>query len=175
MNARKVSIKTERLLIRSLEDKDAENYSRLGVEYYSTGKINTPKKARAYFKKVRKSKDEFTFGIFLKEDNRMIGTIDLDHMRWFDFKAGEVSYRIHELHRGNGYATEAVKGLVGYCFNKMRLHKVYADTDPDNRSSQNVLEKCGFKLEGRIRDRRMIKGKWIDELDYGLLRREWNK
>ena len=33
----------------------------------------------------------------------------------------------------------------------------------------------GFKLEGVIRDRRKINGKWTDELDYGLFKSEWKK
>ena len=57
----------------------------------------------------------------------------------------------------------------------MKYRKIYADTNQYNIVSQKTLLKIGFKLEGRIRERRKVKGRWTDELDYGLLRKEWKK
>lgn len=175
MNIKNLALKTERLFLRSVELKDASDYSRLGVSYRSIGKINNVDKAKIFINKSHKSEDSCEIGIFLKENQKLIGTIKLCHMRWFNFTAGEICYTINKKNQGNGYATEAVKCLISFCFNKMKLRKIYADTVPSNTASKRVLEKLGFKLEGIIRERHFVKGKWIDELDYGLLKKEWKK
>jgi len=175
MKAKNMPLNSERLIIRPLEVKDAEAYSKLGCSYRSTGPIDNPKKAKQYIKKSLKSEDSFDVGIFLKDSNEMIGTIELCHMKWFNFKAGEICYTIHQDHWGKGFATEATKAFIDYCFKEMNFRKVYADTVPDNVGSQKVLEKLNFTLEGTIRERHFKDGKWIDELDYGLLRDEWEK
>jgi len=170
-----LALKSERLFLRPLEFKDSSEYSELGVSYRSMGKINTLVKAKKWLTKSINSEDSCEIGIFLKDEQKLIGTIELCHMRWFDFKAGELCYTVHKNYREKGIATEAVSQVIDFCFKKMKFRKVYADTVPSNIASQRVLEKLGFKLEGTIRERHFKKGKWVDELDYGLLKKEWNK
>ena len=169
----KKKIITERLILREYYPADAKSFSSLGISFYQTGKINTTNKTKKYIANVNKNKNEFALAIILKKNNALIGNMEICHMNWFDFKAGEIAYHIHKRHRKKGYATEASKGLINYCFKHMKMRKIYADTQPTNIASQKVLKKLGFKLEGRIRERRKVKGKWTDELDYGLLRKEW--
>lgn len=168
-------IQTERLLLREYTAEDTKKFITLGISFHSTGKIDTVAKAKKYFAHVKKDENQFALAIILKENKELIGNIEMCHMHWFNFQAGEIAYHIHENQWGKGYATEAAKGLIDYCFKTLKMHKLYADTEPSNIASQKVLEKLGFKLEGRIRERRQIKGKWVDELDYGLLRKEWGK
>jgi len=169
----KLNIKGKRLILRNITLNDARNFSKLGASTYSFGKINTLERAKKYIRKSLIRETEFELVIILKENNKLIGSVELCHLDWFNFKAGEITYRIKKEYRKKGYATEAARLLINYCFKKMKLRKIYADTRPDNKASQRVLEKLGFKLEGRIREKNFIKGKWIDELDYGLLKKEW--
>ena len=124
---------------------------------------------------IKKSVDENGYYFAVELDKKVIGYVELCHLNWFEGVAGEMGYHIGPKFRGKGYATEAAGVVIDYCFNKLKFRKVYADTDPDNKASQKVLEKLGFKLEGIIRERRFVKGRWIDEWDYGLLKREWRK
>ncbi len=55
-----------------------------------------------------------------------------------------VGYGLAEVARGHGYATEAVRALVGYAFARPEVTRVVADTDLDNFASHRVLEKAGF-------------------------------
>ena len=168
-------IKTKRLILRNPLLKDSKAYSKAEVSYHSTGKINTNEKAKKRIKKVLKDKQGFEWGLFLKENNELIGIIELDHLSWFDYKAGEMSKNIKKKYQNRGYGTEAAIALINYCFKKMKLRKIYADTNPTNIGAKKLLKKLGFKLEGRIRERRYSNGKWIDELNYGLLKKEWKK
>jgi [ribosomal protein S5]-alanine N-acetyltransferase len=60
----------------------------------------------------------------------------------------EVGYGIVPSRQGRNYATEAVITLVAALWSHPELAAVVADTDPDNRASQRVLEKAGFVRVG---------------------------
>lgn len=62
----------------------------------------------------------------------------------------EIGYGISEEHQNNGYATEAVKGVLEWAFSRPEVTAVESETDPDNTASKRVLEKCGFALNGVI-------------------------
>lgn len=53
------------------------------------------------------------------------------------------------------------------------VHRISAWTVADNTFSARVLEKYGFTLEGRLRDRESFKGRYWDVLVYAILREEW--
>lgn len=165
-------LESRRLILRKLEPSDAKDFIELNHSSRRLGKINTSDKAKKWIKHSV-SEDGYYLAVVLKQEKKVIGFVELCHLNWWDWKAGEICYTINKKYTGKGYATEASKILVDYCFKKLKFHKVYADTVPDNVASQKVLEKLGFKLEGAIRDKYLKNGKWVDELDYGLLRREW--
>jgi ribosomal-protein-alanine N-acetyltransferase len=54
----------------------------------------------------------------------------------------------------------------------MRVHRIEATIVVDNRRSGRVLEKVGFRLEGRRRRAARLSGRWADEAIFGLLRPE---
>jgi len=174
MKLKKTILNGEGVVLRPYVLKDAQQFSKLGESNWRIGKINTLKKAKKWIKKSWVENSCY-FGVFLKEDNKLIGNVELCHMNWWQNKAGEICYMIKKEYRGKGYAKEASKILINHCFKKLRFHKIYADTDHDNIISQKVLEKLGFRFEGRIREKHLVNGRWKDEMDYGLLRKEWKK
>jgi RimJ/RimL family protein N-acetyltransferase len=171
MKLKKIILKEKRVILKPYTLKNAKEFSELGESNWRVGKINTVAKATKWIKNSW-TDDSCYFGIFLKENNKLIGNAELCHMKWWENQAGEICYMINKKFRRQGYATEASRVLINYCFKKLKFHKVYADTEPKNLGSQKTLKKLGFKLEGKIRERRKIKGKWTDELDYGLLKGE---
>ena len=60
----------------------------------------------------------------------------------------EIGYGINEEFQGNGYATEAVEMAVNWALEQPGIKRVEAETDPDNKASQRILEKCGFLPTG---------------------------
>ena len=63
--------------------------------------------------------------------------------------AAEIGYGILEEYQRKGYATEAVKAAVKWAFQDPKVTAIEAETEPDNRASQRVLEKCGFVPNGK--------------------------
>jgi len=60
----------------------------------------------------------------------------------------EVGYGIVHDHQRRGYATEAVRSLLGNAFALPVVHRVIAETLPELTPSIGVLNKCGFHLIG---------------------------
>lgn len=169
------SLETERLFMRPFTLSDAKICSKM--EWTDKGNpIKTIDQAKKYLKKITKDKtDGYYLGVFLKETNELIGDLEFCHMNWFSDTAGELCYGFHKNHWGKGYATESTTAFVDYLFRKVKMHKITADTDPNNFASQNVLLKLHFKLEGVAKERNLDRKtkKWKDEYNWGLLRDEW--
>ena len=62
----------------------------------------------------------------------------------------EIGYGISEGSQSQGFATEAVDAAVNWALGQPDVKCVEAETEPDNRASQRVLEKCGFVPTGTI-------------------------
>lgn len=60
----------------------------------------------------------------------------------------EIGYGIRPEYEGKGYTTEAVQAMTQWAFGQKDVVFVEAETAPDNRASQRVLEKCGFVPDG---------------------------
>ncbi|MGC9396335.1 MAG: GNAT family N-acetyltransferase [Anaerolineae bacterium] len=91
-----------------------------------------------------------------------------------DLPACELGYIVDCDHEGQGYVTEAAKAALAFVFDHLGAHRVSLHCDETNVRSARVAERCGFTLEGRIReDKRDPDGGFTDTLCYGLLRREY--
>ena len=62
--------------------------------------------------------------------------------------AVEIGYGILEGYQGQGYASEAVDAAVVWALKQAAVTRVEAETEPENRASRRVLEKCGFRPSG---------------------------
>jgi RimJ/RimL family protein N-acetyltransferase len=120
---------------------------------------------------IRKRKS-YTFAIVLKETGTVIGVVELMTFDW-ENKNAEIGYWLGKKRWGEGLMTEAVRLILNFGFGKLRLHRIYAKLFEENTGSATVLEKCGFTLEGRMREARYRYGKWHDALRYGILESEF--
>ena len=70
--------------------------------------------------------------------------------------------------------TEAAKAVMDYGFEEFGLVVMSICTGPDNKRSQRIIEKCGFKFEGvQRRGYHILDGTDRDNLVYSILREEW--
>ena len=77
----------------------------------------------------------------------------------------EIGYSILEQHRGRGYATEAIQGLLNWAFQHREVRRIVAETSSELMTSIRVLEKCGFIYIGEGTDAGAIR--------LGILRRDY--
>ena len=60
----------------------------------------------------------------------------------------EIGYGVLPAYEHNGYTTEAVQAMTQWAFGQKDVVFVEAETEPENKASQRVLEKCGFVPDG---------------------------
>lgn len=87
-----------------------------------------------------------------------------------DGHIAHVGYTLAPAFHGKGYAGEALSTLVDVLFRSGGIHRIVASVDPDNTASMRVLEGQGFTYEGRARSAEFVRGAWVDDDRYGLLR-----
>jgi len=88
-------------------------------------------------------------------------------------RQGYLGYILARQYWGQGYGTEAARAVVEFGFIHLRLHRIWADCDVDNRASVHILEKVGMSREGRLRHHRWKGGSWRDSFVYAILEEEW--
>ncbi|MXO59306.1 GNAT family N-acetyltransferase [Altererythrobacter salegens] len=86
----------------------------------------------------------------------------------------ELGYVIAKERMRQGVASEALAAVIAHLFAVDGKRRIYADTDPDNAGSNRLLEKLGFKLEGRLREQWTTHIGRRDSFIWGLLVDEWS-
>jgi RimJ/RimL family protein N-acetyltransferase len=74
---------------------------------------------------------------------------------------------------GKGVGTEAHRALIDWGFKNLGLHKVWADIRAENIAIVKVVEKLGFRVEGTLRNERLINGRRVDVVRIAVLKDEF--
>ncbi len=103
-------------------------------------------------------------------DSKLIGVVSADNLELGATHRAEIGYWLAKAYWGQGIMTDAVRAFVEYAFNELELVRLTAHVFELNIGSARVLEKNGFKLEGRFRKHFQKDGKLLDARLYGLLK-----
>ncbi len=174
-------LETARLLLRPLGPDDAEAVlcyrSDPEVARYQTWRPSGLPEVEAFI--ARHTSGEpgdpgtwFQLGIVLAAAGELIGDCGLHAPAGRSHQA-EVGVTIAPAHQGRGFATEALRAVVGYLFETLRMHRVYASADPRNVASLRLMDKLGMRREAHFRESLLIDGVWYDDVVCAILRREW--
>lgn len=108
------------------------------------------------------------------DSNEIVGRIALNDVVRGVFQNAHLGYDVAEKVNGRGYATEAVRLVVGFAFSDLALHRVQAATMLANTRSRRVLENAGFRREGTALRYLRIAGAWQDHYLFGVTAEEWD-
>ncbi|MFD3442419.1 GNAT family N-acetyltransferase [Streptomyces sp. NPDC058685] len=112
----------------------------------------------------------FQYAVELTAEGVLVGDVGV---RLHDNRMqAELGYTLAADRQGKGYATEAVRAVLGDQFTR-GLRRVSAECDARNTPSARLLERVGFQLEGRRPEYTWFKGEWTDDLLFGLLAERW--
>jgi len=135
--------------------------------------VESEKKWRFEHPEFDQKSDYIGFGIWLNDENRLIGEIGIskitwtDRNCWFGLEIGD------KICWGKGHAGEAVTLFLDYIFGELGMHKVIAGIFSLNLRSQAVAKKLGFKLIGVLREHDFVDGSYIDSCVFELFAEEW--
>ena len=114
----------------------------------------------------------YQLAITLRDGGKLVGNCGI-RLAEPGARTGDLGYELSPEHWGRGYATEAARAMAEFAFVELRLHRVWAESVPENSASRRVMEKLGMRCEGRLQHTRWYKGRWWDTLVYGILKDEW--
>lgn len=73
-----------------------------------------------------------------------------------------------------GYGSEILRAYMAFGFETLGMHRVYGKCDELNRASALLMEKCGLKYEGTIREHVWLRDHWRSTRYYGMLAEEYS-
>lgn len=127
------------------------------------------RRIRRYMREVKED-HAYPFFIFRNEDGALVGGCTLSSVQRGVQQSCTLGYWAGEIFAGKGYVTGAVRALIPYVFEELRLHRMQAACLPENERSKAVLRKCGFREEGHARGYLKINGMWRDHVVFAILR-----
>ena len=165
-------IETKRLIIRPMTVSDVPALKKWMPDrsiytYWGKGPSKAEKDPELLFEKIERPTKSFHLGIADKKDNEVIG--DLWVYLIENDRMAQIAIRLSKDKHGKGYGTEALSAMTRFCFENTELQRLWTQVDVRNIASSRMLEKCGYKKEGLIRQGKMV-NIWCDYYIYGILK-----
>ncbi|MCX6059405.1 MAG: GNAT family N-acetyltransferase [Chloroflexi bacterium] len=169
-------LSTPSLILRALQPSDLDDL----YEYASDPQIDryVPWEHYKNIEEARENLNEFleeyekdglgAWGIEHRADRKLIGIINTSIPHRINRRV-EMGYTISRAYWGQGYATEAVKTLIEFGFEKMDLLRIEAVVLPEHLASARVLEKSGMQYEGVLHSYQVWKNKPCDLCMYAIV------
>lgn len=128
-----------------------------------------------WVKSQRSNKNgEYNFAVEDMETHSYIGGCGINEVNW-TARIATVGIMIGDKNYWNkGYGTDAMKVLIKFIFENMNIRKIKLNVFSFNIRAQKCYEKCGFKVEGILKDELFKDGKYYDEIIMSLFNNEYN-
>ena len=171
------TLETPRLILRRIAMSDAKDIFAYSCDeevarhvLWSAQKdVSEAKDYCRFMMRKYKYDEPSSWGIIEKKTGKLVGTIGfMDYNE--DNATVEVGYSLARWLWNGGYMTEALARVIDYAFENMDINRIEAQHELANPSSGRVMEKCGMRKEGELRQRLYNKGKYVDVALYAILR-----
>lgn len=129
----------------------------------------------AFRQRLRRYRGEFdqgtgvAFFLFDARSETLTGGITLSNIRRGVAQTGSIGYWMGQRYAGQGMMLDAIRLVIPFAFDTLRLHRLEAACIPDNDRSVGLLEKAGFQREGLLKSYLRINGSWRDHYLYALV------
>ena len=172
---------TSRLILREWKEEDSQD-----LYEYATSELVGPNAGWLPHKNEEESKEiikmfiknENTYAIVLKSENKVIGGIGIHDRKPDDtlvnLKQRELGYVLNPKYWGKEIVPEAVNELVRYSFEELNLDLVWCGHFDFNKNSKRVNEKCGFKYKLTKDEKiKLLNNKQVTTLYYCIYKSEY--
>jgi len=127
----------------------------------------------ALFRKVilrqqRKAKEgrHFVYPVFLRQSGEWVGVMDVFVIDRTVLQVANLGYRFNNTFQRRGFATEALLKFIPGVLRDLKLNRLEAVIDPDNKPSVKLVRKVGLRREG-IRQSYYYQNRgWADQVVY---------
>jgi RimJ/RimL family protein N-acetyltransferase len=177
-----MKLESERLILRPIDLNDKTEIfayrSDKETNKYQGWIPKTIGDVEAFIGKIAKQINEpetwFQFSIIEKESQKIVGDLGI-HFWDKENKQVEIGCTLNKNYQKKGYATESVRKVMDYLFTELNKHRIITSIDPNNENSVRLVERIGFRKEAHFVESLFVNEKWVDDLIYSLIEKDWEK
>lgn len=151
-----------------INDPEVLKYLEPGIPYPVT--LNEELK---WFESISAFRDSYRFAIETISESHYIGDCGINSIDWKNSIASVAIFIGNSAYRNKGYGTEAMRILLDFTFNQVNINKIRLSVYSFNDRAIKSYEKCGFSVEGVLRQEIFREGKYYDVIAMGILRDEY--
>ncbi|MDD5043842.1 MAG: GNAT family protein [Patescibacteria group bacterium] len=134
-------------------------------------KKTTIKKEAEWFKRYQNDKSKKLFTIFAA--SRPIGLVGLTKIDKINKRADAFIIIGEDDYRGQGIGQKAMRFIIRYGFDKLKLHRIGLGVFSENKIAINCYKAVGFKTEGRQKEHSFFGGKYHDLVMMAILNKHF--
>jgi [ribosomal protein S5]-alanine N-acetyltransferase len=112
------------------------------------------------------------FFLCLRERGEIAGVVNLSEIVRGGFQSAYLGYYAFVPFAGQGLMAEGLGLVLRHAFHRMRLHRLEANIQPENRASIALVERLGFRKEGYSPRYLKIGGRWRDHERWAVLKED---
>ena len=128
-----------------------------------------------WFESLLDAKDSYNFAIEDLETGKYIGGCGINSINWLNRYVVIGIFIGDKNYWGKGYGTDALKVLVKFIFEQMNMNKIKLNVFSFNKRAIRCYEKCGFQVEGILKQELFRDGQYHDEYVMALFYEDWKK
>jgi len=171
--------KTRRLVLRAIKLNDYQAWfdaytkrrpaqSRWDVGHFTAEKCSKEifKKVISEHKQLANNDDYYRYYVFEKKTGAIVGQIDFDIFVRETHQFANFGYQIYNQHWGRAFGREASRAGLKIGFKHLKLNRLEAAINLDNKKSIRLAKLIGMRREGIKKRYWFEDGKWVDHLIY---------
>jgi RimJ/RimL family protein N-acetyltransferase len=113
-------------------------------------------------------------GMALRDGGKLIGYIGL-RLDAPELLQARLTIHLNRGFQKQGFALEALEGVLKFCFEEIQLHRVSASCDSRNGAAVKLLENVGLRREGEFVKDSLLHGEWTNTVWYAALGEEYSE
>ena len=133
--------------------------------------VQVPLSRKAFQKYVLEmnAADDRAWAVVRADTRELAGVVELRDIFYGDFKNAYLIYYAFLAHQRQGLMKQAVQQVIAIAFNRLKLHRLEANIQPDNLASIALVRACGFNKEGLSQRFLKKNGQWRDHERWAML------
>jgi len=128
------------------------------------------KEQEEWFLGLKKVNDTIRYSI--EFEGKFVGTCILNNIDWKNRNLG-INIKLLNKFKGLGLGKETIQLAMKYIFEELNMNRIEANILEYNEASIALFERCGFKQEGRRRQKVFKNNKYNDIIEYSILKEEY--
>jgi len=135
------------------------------------GTLQVPYPSKEYWRKRVTENTENSYYLIGLIDDRIVGMVSVDTFtRPRRRHVGAIGICVHEEWQGKGIGAALMRAIIDFSDNWLNLTRLELEVFADNEAAIHLYERCGFEVEGTLRQHALRDGQYVDSKVMGRLR-----